>query len=68
MDWLSLVAEQIQQLGEGPFRFVVVVIAYLFLRELRKMRGSMDKLHKVLSDVVNKLNGHEKRIRQLERK
>lgn len=68
MEWLGVVIEQVEKMGEGPFRFIVVVISVLLIRELMKMRKSMDKLHGVLAQVVGKLNGHERRIKVLERK
>lgn len=68
MDWLSIVAEMVKEMGEGPFRLFVLIVFYFGVRELRRMRISMDNLHQALGKILEKVNGHEKRIRILERK
>lgn len=68
MEWLGVLFEQIEKLGEGTFRFIVVIIALLLINQLKGMRKSMDRLHDSLLSVVGKLNGHERRIKILEKK
>ena len=67
MDGIDIVWDQLQRMGESTFRAAVLLLAVFLLRELRGMRRAMTGLHSVLTRVVNKLNGHERRIRHLEK-
>ena len=58
----------LEQLGDGPFK-AAALMAFIFgVRELQRMRKSVEKLNLGVAVVVEKVNGHEKRLTTLERK
>lgn len=64
MDWLVFVKEA----GDGPFKSAMLMAILYGLRELTKMRKSVEKLNLGMAVVATKVNGHDKRISNLERK
>lgn len=65
MDW-SLLIELSKEMG--PSGAVLVVFGAFGLRELSRMRKSVEKLNIGMAVIIERLGGHEKRIRTLERK
>lgn len=63
MDWILELLKD-----ESTFRFALVVGGILSVRELSKMRKSVENLNIGMAVMVERLGGHEKRIRILERK
>ncbi len=64
MDWL----EVLKQTGDVPFKAAMMGIIMHGVRELSKMRKSMEKLNLGMAVVAEKVHGHDKRISNLERK
>lgn len=65
MEWLDIL-ETAKEVG--PHGTILVVMGTLALRELAKMRKSVEKLNVGMAIVVERIGGHEKRITTLERK
>lgn len=64
MDWLELV----KQSGDGPLKTALLLAILHGVRELSKMRKSVERLNIGMASVIAKIGGHERRIRNLERK
>ncbi len=63
---LSLLLELSKSMG--PSGAILVVLGGFALRELSRMRKSVEKLNLGMAVIIERLGGHEKRIRTLERK
>ncbi len=63
---VSLLLELSKSLGPGGA--ILVVLGGFALRELSRMRKSVEKLNLGMAVIIERLGGHEKRIRTLERK
>ena len=60
--------EILKSAGDEPFK-VTALLAFLHgVRELSKIRKSVERLNVGMAVVVEKIGGHEKRISTLERK
>ena len=64
MDWLELA----RNAGEGPFKFAMLGALLHGVRELSKMRKSVEKLNVGMAVIVEKVHGHDKRITSLEKR
>lgn len=64
MEWLELV----QGMGDGPFKAAMLLAILHGVRELSKMRKSVERLNIGMAEVVERVRGHEGRIKSLERK
>jgi hypothetical protein len=64
MDWLQFVKEA----GDAPFKAGMLIAMIYGVRQLGQMKESMEKLHRAIAVVVERVSSHEKRITSLERK
>lgn len=64
MEWLAV----LEQIGDAPFKMAMLTTIYYGVRELAKMRKSVEKLNIGMATVAEKVHGHDRRISNLERK
>ena len=63
MSWTDLIT----YLGDGPVKAVAIAALLHGVRELSKMRKSVEKLNVGMAVIVEKVHGHDRRIAKLER-
>ena len=63
MDWLSLV----NQIGDGPFKLAMLFSLMYGIRELSKMRKSVENLNLGMAVYSQKVNDHGRRLSNLEK-
>lgn len=68
MEALPVIAELVKNVGDGPFKIIVLIVLYYGVQQLSKMRDSMERLNKALAVVIERTANHEKRISNLEKK
>lgn len=66
MDWSVAIVEFANQLGDGPFKLLVLTAAYFAVKHLSKMSASIDHLNQKMALIVKRTMNHEKRIARLE--
>lgn len=64
MEWLEFV----KQMGDGPFKASLLMAFIHGVRELSKMRKSVEKLNLGMAVVAEKVHGHDRRISNLEKR
>lgn len=67
MEWLSVVADVVENVGDRPFKILVALALLYGVKQLAKMRESMESLNTAIAVVVERTTNHEKRIESLER-
>lgn len=64
MDWLELV----KQAGDGPFKVAMLMALLHGVRELSRMRKSVEKLNVTMAVEAVKVSTIDKRVTNLERR
>ena len=64
MDWLAL----INQVGDGPFKLAMLMALLYGIRELSKMRKSVERLNLGMAVYSEKVNEHGRRLSNLEKR